>query len=72
MEGRVEMCINGQWGIVCDSGWGNREAAVVCRQLGYNPNSECCVCGSIVPQFCNTETVFSRCYGSTRHSASLF
>ena len=32
-EGRVEICVEGFWGTVCDSGFGREEAAVVCRQL---------------------------------------
>ena len=34
-EGRVEICVEGFWGTVCDSGWSQREAVVVCRQSGF-------------------------------------
>ena len=37
-EGRVEICLGGNWTTICGypSPWDTANAAVICRQLGFN------------------------------------
>ena len=39
IEGPVEICVNETYGTVCDEGWDDNAAAVVCRSMGLGaPN----------------------------------
>eukprot|EP00731_Ephydatia_muelleri_P038897 Em0975g1a len=36
LQGRLEFCAGGEWTTICSNGWDEREASVVCRQLGHS------------------------------------
>ena len=35
-QGRVEVYCNGEWGTICNNGFGSTDAQTICKQLGYN------------------------------------
>lgn len=40
LEGRVEICINKAWGTVCDNGFNQEDAVIICDQLKVPYESE--------------------------------
>ena len=40
LQGRPEVCINGVWGSICDSGWTLIDAHIFCTDLGYTGTGE--------------------------------
>ena len=35
LEGMLQICAFGYWGLICSTDWDNRDAHVACKQLGY-------------------------------------
>ena len=36
----MEVCVNNQWGTICDDLWDTNDANVACKRLGFSDTSE--------------------------------
>ena len=52
-DGRVEVCLGGYWGKVCENSWTYQDARVVCKQLGY-PYT-----GEVLQQYLNIYSAYT-------------
>ena len=40
-RGRIEVCVGGRYGTISDTNWDNKDASVICFQLGFSPYGLC-------------------------------
>ena len=61
LEGRVEICCDGVWGTVCNNGWDERDATVVCNLLGFGQPGIILIISSCVHVHSDKESLEACC-----------
>ncbi|XP_037882246.1 protein bark beetle isoform X1 [Glossina fuscipes] len=71
-EGRLQLFLNGRWGTVCDYGWTEVNAALVCHHLGYTLNpKDWRLMRSQIPSMGTTEDVIVSNVRCTDHDRDI-
>lgn len=55
-SGRVETCLGGMWGTVCNIGWDDEDASCICQSLGFRTgcmfgSHDCVFSGTCIHQY---------------------
>jgi collagen type VI alpha len=64
-DGRLSVRVNGTWGTVCDYGWYDASAKVVCRQLGFTGGKA--IKGSFYPRSGYSVLAYVKCTGTEKN-----
>ncbi|XP_019859778.1 PREDICTED: scavenger receptor cysteine-rich domain superfamily protein-like [Amphimedon queenslandica] len=65
--GRLEVCVNGAWGVICRDFFDNNDAAVACGQLGYSSEGSVAITESYYSGLVEIAIFDLNCTGSEKN-----